>query len=45
LRADLVSKILVIAPKFLAVAAAAKPATPPPIIRILAGGNLPAAVI
>lgn len=41
--ADLVSKALTIAPIFLAWAHAAKPATPPPITKILAGGTLPAA--
>jgi len=45
LTAALVSNNLTIAPKFLAVTAAERPATPPPIIRTLAGGNLPAAVI
>lgn len=43
--AGLVSKPLTIAPSDLAVAMAAKPATPPPMTRILAGGNFPAAVI
>ncbi len=33
------------APKLLAVAIAASPATPPPMTKILAGGNFPAAVI
>lgn len=45
LTAGLVSKALTIAPKDLAVAIADKPATPPPITKTLAGGNLPAAVI
>ncbi len=45
LTAGLVSKPLTIAPKLLAVAIAAKPATPPPITSILAGGSFPAAVI
>jgi hypothetical protein len=45
LTAGLVSKHLTIAPRLLAVAIALNPATPPPIIKILAGGNLPAAVI
>lgn len=43
--ADLVSKALTIAPIFLAWAIAARPATPPPITNILAGGTFPAAVI
>lgn len=43
--AGLVSKPRTIAPILLAVAIAAKPATPPPITNILAGGNFPAAVI
>ncbi len=33
------------APKLLAVAIADKPATPPPITKTFAGGNLPAVVI
>ena len=45
LAAGLTSNPLTIAPKFLAVAIAERPATPPPITRTLAGGNLPAAVI
>lgn len=45
LTAALVSKPLTIAPKLLAVAIADNPATPPPITKTLAGGNLPAAVI
>ena len=45
LTAGLVSNPLTIAPKLLAVAIAANPATPPPITSILAGGNFPAAVI
>lgn len=43
--ADLVSNALTIAPMLLACPIAAKPATPPPIINILAGGTFPAAVI
>jgi len=45
LTAALVSNNLTTAPKFLAVTAAESPATPPPMIKTLAGGNLPAAVI
>lgn len=45
LTAGLVSKTLTTAPKDLAVAIADNPATPPPITKTLAGGNLPAAVI
>jgi len=45
LTADLVSNNLTTAPRFLAVTAAERPATPPPIIKTFAGGNLPAAVI
>ena len=45
LTAILVSKALTIAPKERPVAIALRPATPPPITKIFAGGNLPAAVI
>ena len=45
LAAGLTSNPLTMAPRFLAVAMAERPATPPPIIKTLAGGNLPAAVI
>lgn len=45
LTAARVSKALTIAPIFLAVPIADKPATPPPITNTLAGGTLPAAVI
>jgi hypothetical protein len=45
LTASLVSNPLTIAPKLLAVAIDESPATPPPITKTLAGGNLPAAVI
>ena len=45
LTAGLVSNPRTIAPKDLAVAMAANPATPPPMTNILAGGNFPAAVI
>lgn len=40
-----VSVPLTMAPRLLAVAIAARPATPPPITNTLAGGSLPAAVI
>lgn len=43
--AGLVSNALTIAPIALAWPTAAKPATPPPITRIFAGGTFPAAVI
>lgn len=43
--AALVSKALTIAPIDFAVAIADNPATPPPMTKTLAGGNLPAAVI
>ena len=43
--ADRVSKARTIAPMFLAWPIAARPATPPPITRIFAGGTFPAAVI
>ena len=45
LTAGRVSNPRTIAPKDLAVAIAAKPATPPPMTKILAGGSFPAAVI
>ena len=45
LAAGLTSNPLTTAPKFLAVAIAERPATPPPITRTLTGGNLPAVVI
>lgn len=45
LTAARVSKALTIAPIFLAVPTADKPATPPPMTRIFAGGIFPAAVI
>lgn len=45
LTAGRVSNPRTIAPNDLAVAMAAKPATPPPMTKILAGGSFPAAVI
>lgn len=45
LTAGLVSNALTTAPIAFACPIAAKPATPPPITKIFAGGTLPAAVI